>query len=317
MIAPKLMLVPGTLATALDRAAQRAVAVGAMEPIETEEERVEDGGVRFLVRRVSSLARKRLDQRRRAARAAPGRTTNPFLPYEADLFVGEVSDTHVALLNKFNVIDRHLLLVTRRFVHQETPLDRADFAALVACMAEFDALGFYNGGAVAGASQPHKHLQMVPLPLERAEGHRLPVEAAFGAVRGRLGVMSVPGLPFRHAFAWLEASAGEGPMAAADRLEPIHRALLAAVGVSTVAVGGEARQSGPYNLLVTSRWMLAVPRIQEHFDGVSINALGFAGSLFVQDDAQRAALLQAGPMAVLCAVAGRANHPAGFAGTAP
>jgi len=307
MAAPKLMLIPGTLATALDGAARRALAAGAMEPIETEEEQVEDGGVRFLVRRVSSLARKRLDQRRRAARVASGRTTNPFLPYEADLFVADVSDTHVALLNKFNVIDRHLLLVTRRFVNQEAPLDRADFAALAACMAEFAALGFYNGGPVAGASQPHKHLQMVPLPLER-EGRGLPVEAAFDIVRGRPGVLSVPGLPFRHAFAWLEASAGEGPLAAADRLEPIHRALLAAVGVSPLAAGGEVRQSGPYNLLVTSRWMLAVPRIQEHFDGVSINALGFAGSLFVQDDAQRAALLQAGPMAALCAVAGARDY---------
>ena len=299
-----MLLAPGTLAAALDRARQRALAVGAMEPIETEEEHVADGGVRFLVRRVSSLARKRLDQRRRAAQAAAGRSVNPFLPYEADLFVAEVSDTHVALLNKFNVIDRHLLLVTRRFVHQEAPLDRADLAALAACMAEFDALGFYNGGAVAGASQPHKHLQLVPLPLERG-ARALPMEAAFDAVRGRSGILTVPGLAFRHAFAWLDAPAGEDPWAAADRLEPMQRALLGAVGVSTVTQAAETRQSGPYNLLVTARWMLAVPRLCEHFDGVSINALGFAGSLFVPDDAQRAALLRVGPMAALCAVAGR------------
>jgi len=300
-----LFLAPGTLAAALDRSAQRALAAGAMEPIQTEEEHVADGGVRFLVRRVSSLARKRLDQRRRAAQAAAGRNANPFLPYEADLFVAEVSDTHLALLNKFNVIDRHLLLVTRQFVHQEAPLDRADFAALAACMAEFDALGFYNGGAVAGASQPHKHLQLVPLPLERGGARPVPVEAAFDAVRGHPGIVAVPGLPFRHAFAWLDSPANENPGNAADRLEPIYRALLGAVGVSTITQAGETRQSGPYNLLVSARWMLAVPRLREHFDGVSINALGFAGSLFVQDDAQRAALMQAGPMAALCAVAGR------------
>ena len=34
-----------------------------------------------------------------------------------------------------------------------------------AILAEFDGLGFYNGGETAGASQPHKHLQIVPLPL--------------------------------------------------------------------------------------------------------------------------------------------------------
>ncbi|NIO40609.1 MAG: phosphorylase, partial [Burkholderiales bacterium] len=38
---------------------------------------------------------------------------NPFLPYGKDLFVSDISETHLALLNKFNVIDYHLLIVTR------------------------------------------------------------------------------------------------------------------------------------------------------------------------------------------------------------
>jgi sulfate adenylyltransferase (ADP) / ATP adenylyltransferase len=300
--------VPGTLSDALERATRRALASGAMEPIETEEEQLEDGGVRFLVRRVSSLARKRLDRRRREAKAQPD---DPFLPYEQDLFVARVSSTHDALLNKYNVIDRHMLIVTRRFVHQETLLDRTDLAALAACMIEFESLGFYNGGAVAGASQPHKHLQMVPLPLG-TDSHRMPIEAALGSVARRHGVLIVPALPFRHAFSWVDAARDEDPLRTADRLVPNYRALLAAVGVTSVAVGGEERQSGPYNLLVTRRWMLAVPRVREHFAGVSVNALGFAGSLFVQDDARRAALARSGPMAALCAVAGTrppANKP--------
>jgi len=297
-------LEPGTLVAALDRAIRRAIATGAMVPIETETEWIEDGGVRFTVRRVSSLARKRLDQRRRAAQAAAGRPANPFQPYEENLFVADVSPTHIALLNKFNVIDRHLLIVTRAFVDQEAPLDAADFGALAACMAEFDALGFYNGGVVAGASQPHKHLQLVPLPIDEGT-YPVPVEAAFEAIRGRAGILSRPGLPFRHAFTWLAPTPGEAPEDAARRLTEIHAALLAAVGVSPVTRRGDVRQSSPYNLLLTRRWMLAVPRVQEHYAGISINALGFAGSLFVQDDAQRAALARDGPMAALCAVAGR------------
>jgi len=296
-------LAPGTLPAALDRAVRRAIASGAMEPIETEAEWIADGGVRFTVRRVSSLARKRLDRRRREAQAAAGRAVNPFQPYEENLFVAGVSPTHIALLNKFNVIDRHLLLVTRAFVSQEAPLDAADFAALAACMAEFDSLGFYNGGVVAGASQPHKHLQLVPTPLD-AGAYPVPVEAVFETVRERAGILNVPGLPFRHAFIWLAPAPGEPPDATAGRLTPIHAELLAAVGISPVTRGGETRQSGPYNLLVTRRWMLAVPRVQEHCAGISINALGFAGSLFVRDDAQRATLARVGPMAALRAVAG-------------
>jgi ATP adenylyltransferase len=55
----------------------------------------------------------------------------------------------------------------------------------------------------------------------------------------------------------------------------------------------------PYNLLVTDRWMLVVPRSRERFEGISINALGFAGALLVRDPAQLAAVERAGPMSVL------------------
>ncbi|MBI4194647.1 MAG: phosphorylase [Betaproteobacteria bacterium] len=296
MTRSKLLLAPGTLWPALERATRHALACGAMQPIETEQEVVEDAGVRFLVRRVSSLARKELERRRRIESPV-----NPFLPHEPDLFVAEVSATHVALLNKFNVIDRHLLIVTRRFVHQETLLDRDDLAALLACMAGHEALGFYNGGVTAGASQPHKHLQMVPLPL--GEGGTLtPIDALLDTVPHRPGFCTVPRLPFRHTFAWLEPALPGDPLKAAARLEALYLAALAHIGVMAVEGEGEHRQSAPYNLLVTRRWLLAVPRTREHFDSISINALGFAGSLFVRDEAQFAAVKRAGPMAVLRAV---------------
>ena len=70
-----------------------------------------------------------------------------------------------------------------------------------------------------------------------------------------------------------------------------------------VEVGGELHQSAPYNLLVTRRWMLLVPRSEERVEGVSINALGFAGSLFVRDAAQMKVIERLGPMAALQRVA--------------
>ncbi len=295
-----LLLAPGSLWPAFERATRHALACGAMQPIETEEEMVEDAGVRFLVRRVSSLGRKELERRRRAE--SPSGSANPFLPYEPDLFVAEVSGTHVALLNKFNVIDRHLLLVTRRFVHQETLLDRDDLAALLACMAGREVLGFYNGGVTAGASQPHKHLQIVPLPL--GEGATLtPIDPVLDAVRDWPGFCAVPAFPFRHAFAWLNPALPPDPFAAAARLEALSLAALEHIGVTALEREGERLQSAPYNLLVTRHWLLAVPRAREHFDSISVNALGFAGSLFVRDEIQLAAVRRAGPMAVLRAVA--------------
>ncbi len=290
----------GTLAHAIEERTRRSLAGGAMQPIETVEESLEDGGVRFIVRRVSSLARKENEAARRARDASTAR--DPFLPYDHDLFVAEISGTHVALLNKFNVIDGHLLIVTRRYADQETLIDRGDFAALAACMREFEGLGFYNGGRQAGASQPHKHLQLVPLPLSR-DGPPVPVESLLDAVRDARGILGVPALPFRHAFSWIDSRWFDDVGIAARHLRSVYLGLLGAAGLRGVGAGGESRQSAPYNLLLTRRWMLLVPRAREQFDSISVNALGFAGSLFLRDDEQLEAVKLAGPMQVLKTVA--------------
>ena len=54
---------------------------------------------------------------------------NPFLPYEEDLWVSHLSPSHTLLLNKFNVVPYHLLVVTREFQSQQDPLKAADFDA--------------------------------------------------------------------------------------------------------------------------------------------------------------------------------------------
>lgn len=292
-----LLLPPGSLGPALVERSRHALGCGAMRPIETAGEIVRDAGVDFLVRSVSSLEHKEEAKKLNQKAARPA---NPFLPHEPDLFVADLSDTHFALLNKFNVIAHHLLIVTRAFVHQETLLDAADFEALAACMAEVDGLAFYNGGVMAGASQSHKHLQLVPLPLVPG-GSGVPVDPLFAAVDGQRGILRIPGLPFRHAFAWLPAGMFGDTGVAAARMNRLYRDLLPAVGLEPAPQAG-ARQAGPYNLLATRRWMLMVPRAGEMFESVPVNSLGFAGSMFVRGEAQMRVLKRAGPMSVLGAV---------------
>jgi sulfate adenylyltransferase (ADP) / ATP adenylyltransferase len=295
----KLMLERGSLKTALQRATQHALACGALQPIESALHVIEDSGVRFLVRKLSPLGRQRLDSRARG----PGPRRNPFLPFDPDLLVSAVSSTHVALLNKFALIPHHMLIVTRRFEAQEALLSEADFEALCTCLAQTDGLMFYNGGPAAGASQPHKHLQMVPLPLESSEP-TVPIDAALRCVRNHKGVLTVPDLPFPHAFTWLEPTLFEDAADAAARVASLYSQLHRRIGIDAIGRNGERFQSGPWNLLVTRRWMLAVPRRREDFQGVSINGLGFAGSLFVRDEKQLATIGSAGPMAALAAVSG-------------
>ena len=89
----------------MEATTEAALACGALRPIETEQLDVDDGGVRFLVRVVSSLRRKA------GARRSEGRRStepdNPFLPPEPELTVGQLAPAHVAVLNKYKVLPLH------------------------------------------------------------------------------------------------------------------------------------------------------------------------------------------------------------------
>ena len=150
-----------------DEVIRRALHSGALQPIRTEQCWLDDGALRFSVRWVSSLALKDRARVDTVIRRKPD--FNPFLPPEADLTVAELGDAHLVVLNKFPVIDRHLLIVTRQFEDQHTPLSRADFDALAAVIAEHGGLGFYNGGRTAGASQAHSTCSGCRKPQPRSK----------------------------------------------------------------------------------------------------------------------------------------------------
>ncbi len=281
---------PGALWSRIVRQTRRAIKNGILRRIDTEQRFVSDAGVDFVVRVASSLARKQ--QQTRVQQARGGERSNPFLPPEPGLLIAAVSGTHFAVLNKFNVLHHHLLIVTRKFEHQETLLNAADLDALWRCLGEYPSLGFYNGGAAAGASQEHKHLQLVPLPLAD-KGPPVPIVSVVPA--GSPGIVRVSaGLPFRHALVNLEPS-GANP----DSLWSLYTSMLDKVGITAVEHRNGVRQSMPYNLLVTREWMLLVPRSRECFNTISINALGFAGSFFVKHQQQVRIIMRAGPMTAL------------------
>jgi ATP adenylyltransferase len=290
--------------TAVLQATDRARAGGALHSFESERYVITDGGVRFVIRKLTRAARAEFSSRRRAADASDD---NPFLPFDANLFVADLPSAHVVLLNKFSLLPHHLVIVTREFRPQETLLDANDFAAMHACLEQIDGLMFYNGGETAGASQRHKHLQLVPLPLDDG-GQPTPIDALIERAQGRDGVIAVPGLAFRHACALLAPDAFTTSFDAAA-LVALYEALLAQIGVHAVVRDGERRQSAPWNLLVTRRWMLAVPRTRPDFLGVQINAIGFAGSLYARDDAQFGAVKRTGPMKILKEVTGAGDSP--------
>jgi len=259
--------------------ARTALAAGALRPLPSECHRVPDGGIEFLVHVLRGPGAK-------PEAAAPGSAPrpNPFLPPEPALLVGEISPTHLCVLNKYPVVAGHLLAVTRRYEPQEREPGPDDLAAVWALLAEVDGLAFYNSGPESGASQPHKHLQFVPA---FEPGRRTPIERALVGAEDAAGIR--PGLPFAHTARRLAGLPG-GDAAG----EPLARA----VRELGEALGSEAR-GRPWNLLLTRDWMLRVPRSRAAADGIQVNALGFAGSLAVRGDASLEQLRRMGPLELL------------------
>lgn len=290
--APKL-LKTGTLWSVLLERSAHARERKAILSIPTESEVIEHSGVKFQVRTITAQAVNALE-------TAAKSNNNPFLPYDPDLFVADISPTHVALLNKFNVLDHHLLIVTRGFEEQEAALTLDDCESLLTGLAEIDGLVFYNAGRVAGASQRHKHLQLVP--LSTFPDSKLPIESLLQSVRMNGNTGRIPDLPFSHAYALMDPAWLNHPPEGALSLLTCYRSVLQAVGLP-VDGGRSPTSLPPYNLLATRQWLLLVPRSRESYEGISINALGFAGALLIKDKAQLEILKARGPMAALRYVA--------------
>jgi ATP adenylyltransferase len=124
-------------------------------------------------------------------------------------------------------------------------------------------------------------------------------------VRGRSGRDVAP-LGYTHVLGWLDehGASATTPTQHGERMHERYRALLGPAGIDGIASAAGERQSRAYNLLATREWMMIVPRRRERYEGISVNALGFAGSLFVKDDAQLEIVRRTGPRAVLAAVSG-------------
>jgi ATP adenylyltransferase len=288
---------------AIDARSAAALASGALQPVAAEQTEMEDAGLRFIVRWVSSLAVKD------AVKQAPAGTTpvaipggprdpnfNPFLKPDPELTVGPIGTEHVVILNKFPLCERHLVLARRAFEEQLLPLARSDFAALAEIMFEAGGIGLYNGGTAAGASQRHKHVQWMP----DTEGNASLRLFALGLPTDlpEHGVARHPALSMQHCF--VRVRCGEGvavEVAAESLLEGFQRAC----DTLQLKPGADGLLP-PCNLLIHDGWLLMLPRSQECFEGISISAVCFGGTLYTRQREQIESIRSVGPLQALAAV---------------
>ncbi|KAK9805091.1 hypothetical protein WJX73_004344 [Symbiochloris irregularis] len=168
---------------------QRAQQKGAAYQTETSTQVLSDAGIGFVIRRAAALKDKPGGQKSRASTG--GKPANPFLPYDEDLWVSHLSETHTLLLNKFNVVPHHLLVVTRQFEPQLDHLTLADLEATCQVLQAFPsgALAFFNRGEVSALHQlPFKSwFSHLSAGASGAEAH-----AAYEALLQASGLHSAP-----------------------------------------------------------------------------------------------------------------------------
>lgn len=129
--------------------------------------------LQFQVRYCPSLAKKPLPKKDQDAK--PKKKHNPFENPDPALFITDIpgsseTPSHYLVLNKFPIIPSHFILATKTNKAQTHALEPADLEAAYACLrawgngsSDRQLYGFFNSGEHSGASQPHRHLQFVPV----------------------------------------------------------------------------------------------------------------------------------------------------------
>ncbi|QKX54069.1 uncharacterized protein TRUGW13939_01152 [Talaromyces rugulosus] len=264
-----------------------------------------------------------------------GPKIDPFENPSRELLVAEIPSLddqdagHILVLNKFPVIPRHFILATKRFRNQTDLLEKEDLEATFACIQAWKnqdstrdedeakknrLFAFFNSGEESGASQPHRHLQFLPIEDMREQQQDqgqdskwIPlidrVATADDAVITESGLRHLPSLPFRH-FA-LPLPLTPSPETLYEGYLSLYRA---AVEVSSTTLDSVekaeklAQSVGPaaisYNFAMTESAMMICPRRSEiaylnnkNNNGtdtgkISLNGTILAGTLMVKQESE-------------------------------
>lgn len=280
------------------------------------------GSVPFQLRFSPSLANK--PKGPPPASDGPGNKAKPFNPFEdppPTALISELQPGHRLVLNKFAIVPEHFLLITRAFKQQTHLLGADDLAAAHACARAYHEDGgqelfvFFNSGEHSGASQPHRHLQLLPADKMReglagagGEGEgwsvladRLTTPRGDGGAADEGSVVRAE-LPLA---TFAERIAGDvEPEALRAAYVRLYRRACAAAGLEESELGDLAGDDVPakisYNLGMTRTSLVICPRVAEgdvvrSRDGkevgrLALNGTVLAGTALVKSEAEWDAL---------------------------
>ena len=215
-----------------------------------------------------------------------GPTQNPFCPWEKILEIDKIGYNHQLILNKYPVQKGHILLITNNWKPQNGWLDINDWKAIQKVNKDTSGLWFFNSSPNAGASQPHRHFQL----LRRSKDEiSCPREKWFLEMKRDIDSYSkLKNNIIVSNFNFLETSIS---------LFELYLELCKKLGLGDPISDRKPRY--PYNLLITNKWIAIIKRSNDHIHGFSINALGFAGYLLVTEKSDIKYLKKFGPEKLL------------------
>ncbi|KAK0638285.1 hypothetical protein DIS24_g9969 [Lasiodiplodia hormozganensis] len=252
---------------------------------DTDAELYEDGGIPFQFRVCDSLSQK--PQFQDTPQSKPARTFGPGSDIEfADdrLLLATINETHHLVINKFSVFRPQFMLLTAdSYRRQDEPLCLEDFQAVLDVSARLEASHYaiYNCMEPAGSSREHKHLQIF----------RRPVDFAFFPDRPDADTANIPFQYFLHYFNITPSSAHH----LLDAYEILHAKASQSLGLGA----GKETNNFPHNVILVKEWMLVIPRKRSNVEGVSANAAGMMGMIWVADAAKVRKWKELGPAWVL------------------
>ena len=177
------------------------------------------------------------------------------------------------------MIPQHFILATKPFKPQTDLLEQDDLDITMACLKAWEEgttrdspkrlYAFFNSGQHSGASQPHRHLQFLPVEeMDHGEGWKLLTDAVAQSPSRDSALCENAQLPFLHYGARLQ------PDTSAEELRSTYLRLYrkAQEAVESFRLAGghvEPEKSGQdgasisYNLALTTSLMVICPRRSE------------------------------------------------------
>ena len=255
-----------------------AIDCGALKPLKTIEYKIKNRKYKYQLRI--------LDSKTPHLYLEFGPKTNPFIPWDKPLEVKSLSDKHVVILNKYPVQIGHMLLITKQWKPQNGWLDKDDFNEIVNIEKDTSGLWFFNSSKEAGASQPHRHIQL----LRRGENEIICPREEWFSSRADRNIYSKSKISKSILIHSRKNHSSED-------LYEAYKSLCNKMNIGNI--NSDSFPLIPYNLLITQNWIAIIRRIKEKAYGFNINALGFAGYFLGKKSSDIKLLTSEGPEKIL------------------